>query len=311
VRGLEDGGVAAVPGYAAQRQPLEIVVDGEQLRIFSWGISPGGRGRPKNEYRVQATRPGGMPFRHRGPGRTLLLGWHEKLDVFAAWDVRLHPDPSSSASLQVPLPVLERAAAEGFVAHSRLVSGEAEVVAAFKPEAMPAYLGMASLLPAPGASSKDVKATARAASGESVPVAELPSGAKRRRQIRTIEEKVRDPRFRPRVVDAYGGRCAFCGLGGSLTQACHIEGVGEGGADLIVNGIGACPNHHAAFDRGLITVGPRYAIEVNRARLREGGWTAPHVRALAAGLLPALGLPTATRNHPDPALLAAHRKRWR
>jgi putative restriction endonuclease len=310
VRGLEEGGATVDPGYRPQLQPMPITIDAERCRIFSWGITPGGRGRPKDEYRVQATRPDNMPFRDPG-WRTLLLGWRQDLDVFAAWDVRMHPNPGSSTSLQVPLSVLRRAAAEGFVAYPRLVSGETEVVVAFKPEAAATYLEMAKLLPAAGASKKDIEASAKAASGEPVPVAELPKGRERRRQIREIEEKVRDQRFRTRVVEAYHGRCAFCGLGGSLTEAAHIEGVGEGGPDLVVNGVGACPNHHAAFDRGLITVGAGYAIEVNRQRLRDLGWSASDARILADGLLRTVALPAAAANRPDQTRFAAHRGRWR
>lgn len=287
-----------------------MVIDGKPYRIFSWRISHGGKGRPKDEYRVQTTRPGEMPFAGRGPG-TLLLGWYEELDVFAAWDVRMHPRPKKSDSLQVRLPVLEAAASEGLVARTRAVSAGTEVVVVFRPEAMTTYLEMAELLPGTRASKKDVEATARAASGESVPVAELPKNAGRRRQIREIREKVRDQRFRTRVIDAYGGHCAFCGLGGGLAQAAHIAGVGEGGPDLVVNGVGACPNHHAAFDRGLITVGPGYKIEVNRRRLREHGCAPSEVRDFAAVVFDSLMLPVAVENHPDPGRFAVHRRRWR
>lgn len=288
---------------------MDLIVDGDSYRVFSWGISHGGRGRSPDEYRVQATRPGDMPL-FDPERRTLLLGYHEELDVFAAWDVRMHPNPSSSPSLQVPLPVLERAAAEGFVAYPRLVSGETEVVVAFQPEATPTYLEMAVRLPEPGAGEADVAASARAGSGEAVPASELPEGIERRRELRMIETAVRDARFRRQVIAAYE-RCAFCGLGAGLTQAAHIEGVGEGGPDLIVNGLGACPTHHLAFDRGLITVGPGNAIEVNEGKLRVHGCGEDELRSFRAGLFDTLALPAAAANHPDPERLAAHRERWR
>jgi putative restriction endonuclease len=289
---------------------MSLVVDDEAFRVFSWAISHGGKGRSPEEYRVQTTRPGDAPlFDPDSP--TLLLGYHEELDVFAAWDVRVHPNPSSSASLQVPLTVLRRAAEEGFVSHSRLVSGESEVVVAFQPEATMAYLEMAARLPGPGASDTDFEASARAGSGEAVPVAELPEDVERRREIREIEVKVRDQRFRRQVIAAYGGRCAFCGLGGGLAEAAHIDAVGEGGADLVVNGLAACPTHHRAFDRGLIAVGSGYAIEFSEAKLRGNGSDDGEVEGFRGALLGSLALPASAENHPDPERLAAHRERWR
>lgn len=310
MRGIEAGGGAVAPGFRPQDQPMEIVIEDRPYRVFSWRISHGGRGRSREEYRVQTTRPGDVPF--LDPDReTLLIGYHEDLDVFAAWDARMHPNPSGSASMQVPLSVLERAAAEGFVAHPRPVRAETEVVVAFQPEWALTYLETAARLPGPGAGEADIEASVKAGSGEAVPVEELPSGVERRRQIREIEEKIRDRRFRLRVIAAYGGRCAFCGLGGGLAEAAHIEGVGEGGPDLVVNGLAACPTHHTAFDRGLITVGVGNAIEVNEKRLRAEGCDSGQITRFRDGLFGTLVLPAAAANHPEPPRLAAHRKRWR
>lgn len=309
VSGVEDGGGTVVPGYDVQAQPMQIGLAGGIYRVFSWEISHGGKGRHPDEYRVQTTRPGEAPFLVPDE-RTLLIGYHDGLDVFAAWDVRMHPNPSTSSSLQVRLPVLRKAAEEGLASQQRPIGDETEVVIAFRPEAALTYLEMAELLPPPGASTADVEATAKAAAGEPVAVSELPEEVERRREIRVIEEKVRDQRFRHKVVSAYGGRCAFCGLGGGLAQAAHIDGVGEGGPDLVVNGLCACPNHHLAFDRGLITVGAGNAIEVSEEGLRARGCDDADVDGFRAALFSHLTLPPAPENHPDPARLAAHRERW-
>jgi putative restriction endonuclease len=309
-QGLEEGGSTVVIGYRPRLQPMPMTIDGERYRIFSWRISHGGKRRPKDEYRVQTTRSGDIPF--WDPDQpTLLLGWYDPLDVFAVWDVRMHRNPRSSDSLQVRLPMLREAAEEGFVTRERSVEAGIELVAAFRPEAMPTYLQVAGLLSGPGATKKDCDAAMRAGNGEEVPVAELPRGVARRSEIRMIEEKVRDQRFRSRVIDAYRRSCAFCGLGGGLVQAAHIEGVGEGGPDLVVNGLAVCPNHHLSFDRGLITVDANRRIEVDAERLRRSGCSLRQVRAFRAGLLDRLALPRAAANHPGPERLAAHRERWR
>src|SRR5689334_19047082 len=98
-----------------------VVSDGgapRELRVFCWNVTSGGQGRSPDEFRVQTTRPGDVPFHIPGT-QTLVLGYHEELDVFAAWDAEKHPNPSESASLQIPLETLQRAAETGFAARDR------------------------------------------------------------------------------------------------------------------------------------------------------------------------------------------------
>jgi putative restriction endonuclease len=298
-----------MPGFEPAERPMRIIINGEDYRVFSWRISHGGRGRSPDEYRVQTTRPGDIPFLDPTT-RTLLLGYHEQLDVFAAWDARVHPNPSSSASLQVPLATLRSAAVEGIAAHPRLVSGEAEVVVAFKPEATGTYLELASRLPDPMAGDADVEWSARAGNGETAKAVDLPDDRKRRSEIREIEVKVRDERFRRRVISVYGGRCAFCGMDSGLVEAAHIESVAAGGPDLIVNGLSACPTHHAAFDRGLLMVGANNAIELNEKRFRARGASDRDLEQFRANIFPVLSVPAATEHRPDLDRLAEHRRCW-
>jgi putative restriction endonuclease len=309
VTGVEDGGGAVNPGFEPAGQPMGIIINGEDFRLFSWRISHGGKGRSPDEYRVQTTRPDDVPFLDPAV-RTLLFGYHEELDVLAAWDARVHPNPSSSASLQVPLATLKKAAVDGIAAHPRLASGEEEVVVAFKPEAIGTYLEMASRLPDPMAGNADVERSARASNGEAVELEDLPSGRARRTEIREIEFKVRDERFRRRVISAYGGRCAFCGLDSGLVEAAHIQAVAAGGPDLIVNGLSTCPTHHAAFDRGLLVIGADSAIELNEKRFRARGASDADLERFRANLFPVLSVPAASEHRPDLDRLADHRRRW-
>lgn len=311
VRGLEEGGgPRAAPGYQPALQPMSIVIGGTRYRTFSWRISPGGRGRSEDEYRVQTTRPDEAPFLVSGE-RTLLLGWEDELDVFAAWDARMHPNPSSSDSLQVRLPVLETAAEVGFATSTRSVRAGTELVMAFRPEAMATYLKAAEFLPGPDADRTEIDAAARAGNGEAVLASKLPEDTECRRRIQVIERAVRDQRFRLQVLDAYESRCAFCGLRGPIVEAAHVEGVAEGGPDVVVNGICACPTHHAAFDRGLLTIADGGLIEVAEDRLKAQGCDPVDVERFGRGLFSQLSTPTLPDDTPDPSRLAAHRERWR
>lgn len=184
------------------------------------------------------------------------------------------------------------------------------MVVAFRPAGIGAYLEMIPHLPGSQASDVEVHAAARAVSDQEVSVDELPSDVVRREAIQEIRTRPRDQRSRFRVLSAYEDRCAFCGIDAGLAQAAHIEGVAEGGPDLITNGVGACPTHHIAFDLGLLTIAEDFEIVVNEPRLRAKGAGDEEVEAFRKGLLDHLAVPVSEDLRPDIKRLAAHRKQW-
>jgi putative restriction endonuclease len=238
-----------------------------------------------------------------------VLGYDEERDIFVAWDATTHPNPSASASLQVPIETIEEAASTGFAGRERsLADGTPEVVVAFRPELVATYL---NLIPAFHVTREDEgEATASAARGVERPLEELPGNVEQRRTIRKVARLVRDARFRDAVLRAYDRRCAFCGLGLGLVQAAHLRPVREEGADQVRNGVAACPTHHAAFDAGLVVIDDDFAIRVNSARLEARGTTEEDVARLAESLLDQLRLPEAEALRPAPENLLVHRKRW-
>ncbi len=84
---------------------------------------------------------------------------------------------------------------------------------------------------------------------------DIPAAAERARRAATT--LVRDARFSRRVITAYTGRCAMCGLDAELVQAAHIyPAAAPGSHDEPWNGVALCPNHHLAFDRHMLAVRP-------------------------------------------------------
>jgi len=315
LEGLVSGGYAIVNEFDSGARPVTIAVanaDGvREFRVFCWNITPGGQGRSPDERRVQTTRPNDAPFLIPDDLQTLVLGYDEDHDLFAAWDVEKHPNPSSSASLQIPLgrATLEEGAATGFAARERqLEEGVVEVVVVFRPELVADYL---DLLPAFSVSDPgEGIATAAAGRGEERPLEELPGDIHRRRAISEVSRAVRDARFRSGVLRAYGFQCAFCGLGAGLTHAAHIRSVQAGGADQIRNGLAACPTHHAAFDLGILIVEDDFSIRLNDQRLDAVRATEDDRDGLQGALLPRLRLPEQEELRPAVDNLQAHRRRW-
>ena len=73
-------------------------------------------------------------------------------------------------------------------------------------------------------------------------------------------QEVRDPHFRPIVLEAYKCLCALCELDVQVDgqpvgiEAAHIKWHCAKGPAQISNGIALCVLHHKFFDSGLFTV---------------------------------------------------------
>jgi putative restriction endonuclease len=310
--GFEMGGLTSVGPVDGDDRPVLLeLTDGAQiwrLRAFCWNVTHGGGTRSDQEYRVQTTRPRQVPF-YVPEMTTLLLGYDNDRDVFAAWNAERHPNPSTSSSLQVMGSALETAQESGFVAYPRELSDSTvELVVAFRPEFTSTYLrSLDALNPT---TAEDANATSLALEGSTPLLDNLPGGFERRRKIVSASIAVRDARFRSRVVAAYEGACAFCGLGAGLVEAAHVVPVSTGGSDEPANGVAACPTHHAAFDRGLIVVGDDLSITVNEQRILSGGWSLVDAGTLEVGLLPKLRVPQMRSLAPDPRGFRLHSTRW-
>jgi putative restriction endonuclease len=73
-------------------------------------------------------------------------------------------------------------------------------------------------------------------------------------------------KFKFRVLQRYGARCAVCGLAfREVLDAVHIRPKGQQGSDHAGNGLVLCASHHRAFDAGLFSIDPETLA------LRPGG----------------------------------------
>jgi Methylase-associated X1 len=75
----------AYPGrYAMSRDGRS-----HELIIYIWNITPGGKNRPIDEFRIQVTS-GVTTFETTAGQETLILGWSGEREVFSGWDVAFH-----------------------------------------------------------------------------------------------------------------------------------------------------------------------------------------------------------------------------
>ncbi|MDC3960687.1 HNH endonuclease [Polyangium jinanense] len=126
--------------------------------------------------------------------------------------------------------------------------------------------------------------------------------------LAALGKRMRDPRFRDHVLNAYAHCCSICGfdarLGGRNVglEAAHIRWVQMLGSNNIDNGLAMCSLHHKLFDAGALAIewnGHVYRVlfsaELNGASEAFRKWL---LRAHRANLH-LLPLDPAHRPHPD------------
>ncbi|MBU1377735.1 MAG: HNH endonuclease [Alphaproteobacteria bacterium] len=132
-------------------------------------------------------------------------------------------------------------------------------------------------------------------------------------QVRRVEQmlvnrKIRDANFRRQVCEAYDDRCAVTGLriinggGRSEVQAAHIWGVGQGGPDVVQNGLALSGTVHWLFDRHLISLNEDYGLLVSHNKVPA------ELRILFERQLQRIHLPTDERLWPHPTYVEKHRE---
>ncbi|MGC8480652.1 MAG: HNH endonuclease [Acidimicrobiales bacterium] len=95
--------------------------------------------------------------------------------------------------------------------------------------------------------------------------------ARRRYAERVVEERLHQPVFRARVLQAYESSCAVCRLRHrELLDAAHIlPDSHPRGEPIVQNGLALCKIHHAAYDQNLLGIRPDYVVSVQASIMRE------------------------------------------
>ncbi len=107
-----------------------------------------------------------------------------------------------------------------------------------------------------------------------MPVEGTISPIERRYAERVTQQRLHQPVFRQRVIQAYETSCAMCRLRHrSLLDAAHIlPDRHSRGIAAVSNGLALCKIHHAAFDQNILGIRPDFVIEVRSDILRRDRW---------------------------------------
>lgn len=311
LRGLRDAGWT--PVVAEDRHPFLIRAaspdrDSIDLRVYIWNCTHGGGGRAADEFRIQVTSV--VPHIHPDEV-TVLLGWHDDTQVFAAWDIKAHNgQDSSSPSAQVKEATLHAANDQAFATQAK----DNEIVVAFRPIFLADYALSSASLHKSGKAYRDMSLLNKLDTLTDDEIDKVTDHS-RRTVIRTIATRYRSAKFRDNVLNAYGHKCAFCQVQLSLLDAAHIIPVAAPeSTDEVINGVALCKLHHFAYDANLVSFNEHYRIEISQARIQE--LTASNKTGGLPGFQSAMRnsllLPANPRQHPDTNYIkkSRHIRNW-
>ena len=283
-----------------------------RILVYIWRLTRGGPSgvRPAGEFRIQLTGVD-PPLQLHPPVVTVLLGWHESLEVFAGFDVSRRPQVwGASPSVQIRDTALRDATRNGFGFYPR-ATGDGELAVAFVPSCFMEYVTHQATFHEFAAHPEEVAVLQAIVQGEEdvldepdVDLNEI-RGHGRREVVRRVKERVGQENFRARVLRAYKRRCGMCGLQLDLVAAAHIVPVEADGTNETTNGLALCHIHHWAYDRGLVAADEEYQINISEPglrRLRRLGRNAREQDFLDF-MRGELLLPQRQQDHPSPEYL--------
>jgi putative restriction endonuclease len=237
--------------------------------------------------------------------KTLLLGWHERLGVFAGFDIQRHRiSRSRSPSVQIYVETLEKGQQRGFAFQRK---GNNEIAIAFSPGLFADYAMQQETLHHFAGDVGALEALEIATTEEDIPEELLQSlPIERQVVVRTVAVRKRSDSFRTRVLSAYEHHCAICDMQLDLLEAAHIIPVDSpGSTDLTSNGMALCCLHHKAYDGRLVGVDESYRVLLNEQelnRLKREELTHGLTEFIKA-LRPEIRLPSVPANRPRPEYL--------
>ena len=253
--------------YVQGRNPFSLSVDGHEVTIFSANVSHARRSDP-DEFRIQC--PGDLPeelTRIRVSGQSVcILGYNADTDTFSAWDPERFTQRSRETqrfSLYTRMSNHEKASSDGLSIYQ---DATGQNVLSLRSEFLALYIENSEAMHLATKRALQRIVSAHNATRSGVASRRLVTVAKRKIEI-TQTQYARNPQFRETVREAYGNRCAMCGVQLELIEAAHlVPHKDPRGLDTVRNGVALCGLHHRSLDTGLVHLDTSYNILINPVR---------------------------------------------
>lgn len=248
--------------------PYRFAVNKRNFFILIKNVHESGNGRGnQDECRVQISRSLSFGHAKSAHAAVAVLGYFPDRRIFTAWNPYLMQDrfnAKTTVSLYSRFSVMDDAAATGVAIY---IDTKGQNVISFKPEYLGLYLDNIKTIH----TLKIDELRSLIATSDVLQESDGSEELELDGQKLFVNHKrvARDPKFRKLVYEAYGHRCAMCGIQLELIEAAHIVPFShKHGSDEISNGVCLCALHHTAYDQSLVYFDEDYAIKVNQDKIR-------------------------------------------
>lgn len=296
---LYSSDIAFIDGH----NPYRFAVNKRDFFILIKNVHESGNGRDnQDECRVQISRASSFGHAQSANADVAVLGYFPDLRIFTAWNPYLMKNrfnAKATVSLYSRFSVMEAAASDGV---STYVDTKKQSVISFKPEYLGLYLENIKNIHT--LSDDELRALIAASDVLQDSDADEEVNVDGHTMYVNHRRAARDPKFRKLVYEAYGHRCAMCGIQLELIEAAHIVPFSHAhGSDEISNGVCLCALHHTAYDQSLVYFDDEFSIKINSEKIkylekigRDGGY-----RKLQDMSFDRLVLPSSHIFQPNPA----------
>ena len=247
--------------------PYRFSSNKKEFFVLIKNVHESGANRPNpDECRIQISKTANFNAPLSSGIETVVLGYLADKKVFTAWNpflLRARFNEKDTVSVYSRFSKQKQAALQGIAVY---INKKNEKAISFKPEYLGLYLENINKIHLLDESDLEelIKKSDRLEDENIDGSIEL-EGEK---LTITHTRYNRDPKFRKNVYDAYGHRCAMCGIQLQLIEAAHIVPHShEKGTDDVGNGICLCALHHTAYDQSLIYFNGSFDIKINRMKM--------------------------------------------
>lgn len=249
------------------RNPYRFSINKKTFYVMIKNVHESGEGRPNpNECRIQVAKSKNFNQALVSNYDVIVLGYFADYKVFTAWNPFMMRDRfnvKETISLYSRFSIQKRAKNYKVAVYR---DNNNQSIISFKPDYLGLYLDNLDSIHA--ASDNELN--------ELIIKSDLLNETNEDGKLETDQNHFtithsrpkRDPKFSNKVNEAYGYRCAMCGIQLGLIDAAHIiPFADEKGSDDVSNGISLCALHHRAYDRALVYFNDDYKIIINEEKM--------------------------------------------
>lgn len=249
--------------FLSGQNPYRFSINQKSFYILIKNVHESGEGRPnEDECRIQISKSKEFNKALISNQPVIVLGYFHDFKVFTAWNPFLMVDrfnKKESISVYSRFNIQKKASQFGI---SNYVDSNKQSIISFSPEYLGLYLENFEFIH--NLNNDELLELIKKSDDTNIDNSYEEINFNENKFTITHTRYFRDENFRKTIYEAYGNKCAMCGMQLGIIEAAHIIPFSdEEGNNEIDNGICLCPLHHKAYDSGIIFFNEDFEILLN------------------------------------------------